>query len=214
MPNNDIWKHFQRLERKPGSNYYYARCKFCDKDGSSPLEGRVRTLKNHQKGCKPFLEHLEQEKACSTFSEDNISSKSVASSTSKRSQSLLTSSNLKKFRTLGFMDRALTPTEEALLHQRMIEMIADNGISFNWIERPSTRRFIEALRPAAVHCIPSRRKLSGKLLEDAAKSSRGDILPQMKQLNRIFNSVYFFVCDGWVDVSKRHILGSIVAMLN
>ena len=36
----------------------------------------------------------------------------------------------------------------------------------------------------------------------------------MKQLNKHFNSSYFFVCDGWVDASKRHILGSIVALLN
>ena len=54
----------------------------------------------------------------------------------------------------------------------------------------------------------------GKLLEEAAKSSRGKIVPRMKQLNKHFNSSYFFVCDGWVDASKRHILGSIVALLN
>ena len=80
-------------------------------------------------------------------------------SSSKRSFSSLTLSNLKKAKTsslLGLMDQALTPKEVAVLHQRIIEMIADNAMSFNWIERLSTRRFFEALRPAAVQCMPSR----------------------------------------------------------
>ena len=64
---------------------------------------------------------------------------------------------------LGFMDRTLTPKEEALLHQRIIEMIADNAMSFNWIERPYTRRLFEVLRHSAVQCMPSRRKLAGKI---------------------------------------------------
>ena len=62
--------------------------------------------------------------------------------------------------------------------------------------------------------MPSRHKLSGKILEEAATSSRDDIVPQMRQMNEHFNSSYFCVCDGWVDVSKRHILGSIVVLLN
>ena len=62
--------------------------------------------------------------------------------------------------------------------------------------------------------MPSRRKLSGKLLRDAAKSSRDDILPKMANFHSNFKCNYFCVCDGWVDVSKRHILGSIVALLN
>ena len=115
---------------------------------------------------------------------------------------------------LGFMDRAMSPAEISRLNQRIIKMIADNLMSFNWIERPSTRRFFEVLRPSSVHCMPSRRQLSGKLLENAAKSSRDDIIPEMKKLNEDFNCSYFFVCDGWVDTSKRHILGSIVAMLH
>jgi len=40
------------------------------------------------------------------------------------------------------------------------------------------------------------------------------MIPEMKKLNENFNCSSFFVCDGCVDNSKRHILGSIVAMLN
>ncbi len=50
------------------------------------------------------------------------------------------------------MDRAMSPAEISLLNQRIVEMIADNSMSFNWIERPSTRRFFEVLRPSSVNC--------------------------------------------------------------
>ena len=204
------------MEKKPNTNYFYAMCKACDEDGTMLIEGRVRTLENHLKSCKPYLES-ELVNAHLSNASVRSSNVSVASFTSKRSKTSLTSSNLKKAKTTSitsFLDRALTPNEEDLLNQRIIEMIADNGMSFNWIERPSTRRFFEALRPASIHCMPSRRKLSGKLLRDAAKSSRDDILPKMANFHSNFKCNYFFVCDGWVDVSKRHILGSIVALLN
>ena len=106
------------------------------------MEGCIQTLENHLKQCKPFLE---KEEACSTFSRNCDVNQD---SSSKQSLSSLTSSNLKKAKTsslLGFMDRALIPKEVVVLHQRIIEMIADNAMSFNWIERPSTRCFFEEL---------------------------------------------------------------------
>ena len=146
-PTNEVWKHFQKMEKKPNTNYFYARCKACDEDGTMLIEGRVRTLENHLKSCKPYLES-ELVNAHLSNASVRSSNVSVASFTSKRSKKSLTSSNLKKAKTTSitsFLDRALTPNEEDLLNQRIIEMIADNGMSFNWIERPSTRRFFEAL---------------------------------------------------------------------
>ena len=138
-PNDDIWEHFQKLERKESSNYYYARCKFCDEDASSPVEGRIRTMQNHLKVCKPFLDYKAQEQAVEGV-EDSISSTSngtfstVCSNAERSSVSLVTSSTLKKKTKMcsikGFMDRAFTPNEEAVLNQRIIEMITDNAMSF------------------------------------------------------------------------------------
>ena len=75
--NNKVWKHFQRLEQKLGTYYYYAHCNFCDEDGSSSLEGRVRTLKNNLKGCQSFIKHQKKEKACSATSGNDACSKSI-----------------------------------------------------------------------------------------------------------------------------------------
>ncbi len=98
----------------------------------------------------------EKNAACSAPCEgDRVSS---ISTHSNKSQDSSTSSSLKKLKSssvLGFIDRAMSPSETYLLHQRIIEMIADNTMSFNWIERPSTRHFFELLRPSSVHCMPS-----------------------------------------------------------
>ena len=136
-------------------------------------------MKNHLKVCMVYLQvQAQKNAACSAPCEDDrVSSISTHSS---KTQGSSTSSSLKKLKSssmLGFMDRAMSPAEISLLNQRIIEMIADNSMSFNWIERPSTRRFFEVLRPSSVHCMPSRRQLSGKLLEHAARSSRDDIIP-------------------------------------
>ncbi len=50
-PKSEVWEHFQELEKKQGSRYSFVRDKYCDEDGSSPIEGRIRTMKNHLKVC-------------------------------------------------------------------------------------------------------------------------------------------------------------------
>ena len=61
-------------------------------------------------------------------------SSDVGTLSGKRKWCSLTSPYTKKWhqRTLSsFMDDLLTPNEEHVLCQRMIKMLADNGISFN-----------------------------------------------------------------------------------
>ena len=97
--------------------------------------------------------------------------------------------------------------------QRMIEMVADSGLPFQWVERPATIRFIESLRPSAVKLLPSRRVLGGKILKETAYRGRNKILPKIKSLVEEDGCNLNFICDGWEDGSKRHILGCIVQVL-
>ena len=46
----------------------------------------------------------------------------------------LTSKKLKTYSIKTFLDRDMTPTEEIKMRQRLVEMIANSGISFQWIE--------------------------------------------------------------------------------
>jgi len=119
-PKSEIWEQFQALEKKQGTRYFYVRCKYCDEDGSSRIEGRLRTMKNHLKVCELYLQlQAQKNAACSAPCEDDRVSS--ISTHSNKSQGSSTSSNLKKLKSssvLGFMDRAMSPTEISLLHQR------------------------------------------------------------------------------------------------
>lgn len=223
----ELWELFQRMEKYPGNNlYYYARCKYCDPEGINLLQGRPRTMENHLKKCKEYLNAVEAEEksieCLSSVSQQQQSQASTVSTatTTKRAAPPSSSSSLthikkakKKLSIKTFLDRDMTSYEEKIMLQRMIEMVADNGIAFQWIERESTIRFIESLRPSAIKLLPSRRVLGGKLLRDAAIGSRNDRLPQMINLFKDGCNANF-ICDGWEDGSKTHILGCIVQVLD
>ena len=98
--------------------------------------------------------------------------------------------------------------------QRLIEMVADSGFSFEWDEEPATIRFIEALQRTAVKFLPTQRVLGGRILQESACSSRNEKLPKIKRLVEEDDCNLNFVCDRWEDGSKRHILGCIVQVLN
>jgi hypothetical protein len=57
--------------------------------------------------------------------------------------------------------------------------------------------------------LPSHRTLGGKLLKDDATSLHDECLPTMQKIV-IIDGVGNFICDGYVDGSRRHILGCVV----
>lgn len=207
------------MEKCTGNNYYMARCKSCDPQGQNLLQGRIRTMKNHLKKCEEYLKVVEEqeeqkENSSEITSVSQQSSKRSASVSSSCASNSLTFKKLKTHSIKTYLDRDLTPYEVNNMLQRMIEMVADSGLPFQWIERPATIRFIEALRPSAVKSLPSRRVLGGTILRDAACRSRNEQLPNIKMLAENDGCNVNFVCDGWEDGSKRHILGCIVQVLN
>lgn len=222
MPKKDeeLWKAFQKMEKCPQNNYFMARCKFCDPRGENLLQGRVRTLKNHLKKCQELSNAEEEDEKASEFtSVSQQSLKRNCESASSRvsivsGSDVLTSKKLKTHSIKTFLDRDLTLYEAKNMLQRMIEMVADSGLSFQWIERPATIRFIEALRPSAAKLLPTRRVLGGRILREAACRNRDEQLPKIKRLVENDGCNVNFICDGWEDGSKRHILGCIVQVLN
>jgi hypothetical protein len=229
----EVWKHFERMEKCLHNQYYLARCKHCDMDGKNLMEGRIRTLQNHLKKCKTYVDLLgftledntEENQVLPSASVSQMEQKTInqvlpSASVSQMEQKTVFSAKrsckelssprestkqqtkkLKSTNITNFLDRAMTTFEKENLMRRMIEMIADNAMSFNWVERPSTIRFIEALRPSAVRELPSRRFLSGKILSDMAQGCRNERLPKMKKLIEIGCNANL-ICDGWEDNAR------------
>ena len=187
---SELWKHFRTIERKTCNQKYDPKvcclhCEsYCTETGEELefMKGRVRNLENHLRKClhyKRRADTLERNNAYN--SEDDVGtsvsqqsgtarSPSGCSSTStcgvkRAASSTLTSNRLKTMKIDQFVDRKFTCPQSKIVLQRMVEMIADNGMPFSWVERPSTRRFFEAVRPAVIDIMPSAKALSGKLLK-------------------------------------------------
>ena len=186
----------------------------------------MRNLENHLRKCLHYKRRADTLERNNTYnSEDDVGtsvlqqsgtagSSSGCSSTStcgvkRAASSTLTSNHLKTMKIDQFVDRKFTRPQSKIVLQRMVEMIADNGMPFSWVEQPSTRQFFEAVRPAVVDIMPSAKALSGKLLKDAALRSREEKLVAMRKMASLGSTVVL-VCDGWMDISKNHILGCIL----
>ena len=89
MPKSksEVWEHFQELEKKQGSRYSFVRCKYCDEGGSSPIEGRIRTMKNHLKVCMVYLQvQAQKNTACSAPCEDDRLSSIIEAREAKKNE--------------------------------------------------------------------------------------------------------------------------------
>ena len=93
-------------------------------------------------------------------------------------------------------------------------MIADSSLPFTWVEKKSTKRFIEVLRPQALKHLPTRKRLSGSILKEAATECIEElyflIFFQMKAFQSNYKCDFdFFVTHGF-QIAKEHILGVVI----
>eukprot|EP00559_Dactyliosolen_fragilissimus_P009115 CAMPEP_0184871814 /NCGR_PEP_ID=MMETSP0580-20130426/40935_1 /TAXON_ID=1118495 /ORGANISM="Dactyliosolen fragilissimus" /LENGTH=237 /DNA_ID=CAMNT_0027374525 /DNA_START=995 /DNA_END=1708 /DNA_ORIENTATION=+ len=162
----------------------------------------------------------EPQLSTSTSSVSTLSSPEAASSVSTLSPSpggLLSSPGAKpkttRKRSLleSWADKPMTKKEIKLFKSRLIEMVADCNMPFVWIERKSTKPILAAYRPTILKHIPSKKRLCGPILQKAATASIDAILPKMKNICDDYNCGFGFVCDSWVSVAKKHILGVIIS---
>ena len=200
---NAVWEHFVKLEKVAHNQYYYVSCKYCEnEDVDAPFEGRIPAMRRHLIKCSAYLQRERNNKTT-----ESCSTVCVSNASSKRTRSCDMKLNATKLQKLDqFMDRKLTKAKVKVWHQLLLEMIADCGLSFRWVEQPSVRRMFQFLRPSVVNDLPSRRMLSGKLLEEYSLATRRDIIPRIRSLVDM-GCVINFVCDGWADIAKNHILG-------
>ena len=73
---------------------------------------------------------------------------------------------------------------------------------------------METVRPSVIRSLPSQRVLGRRLLHEAAICSWNDQLPEIKRLIEEEGVTGNFICDGYEDGAKNHILGSIFQALN
>jgi len=94
----------------------------------------------------------------------------------------------------------MTKNEVEVFESRLIEMVADSNVPFEWIEKKSTKRFLAACRPTILKHVPSRKRLSGPILRKAATASVHETLPKVMFLLTLRTSLILntmMVSIGW-----------------
>ena len=110
---------------------------------------------------------------------------------------------------LEYFVKPMSEEEVFDMEEKLIEMIVDNHLAFNIVERPSFLRFVASLRNTANTRIPGRTKVKEKLLVNAATIAKEDLLAHVKnELNK--GHLPGLIVDVWMNVRKVHIEGVIL----
>ena len=191
---------FRRLDEKHGRYYmnYCTKCEEYAEENGEVVEkviGRLTSFKAHLKKC-PHHQHVQLINTAST-------------SSSRSCESSVTSTTWRTQRLTNYLQQGFT-REQVLQYENLLcEFIADNGVSFHVVEKHSTRRLLNFLRPTGLENLPSRKKLSGTILNRVADSSRAVHVEQLK-IHCEDGRVVTLMLDGWENKSRKHIIGVIL----
>jgi Protein of unknown function (DUF 659) len=134
----------------------------------------------------------------------SASTSSTTTKTSRRKRNSLVDSSL-----LEYFVKPMSEEEVSDMEEKLIEMIVDNHLAFNIVERPSFLRFVASLRNTANTRIPGRTKTKEKLLVNAATIAKEDLLEHVKkELDKGHHAG--LIVDVWMNVRKIHIEGVIL----
>ncbi|KAI9916789.1 hypothetical protein PsorP6_017883 [Peronosclerospora sorghi] len=96
---------------------------------------------------------------------DETSSNKICSNHGLPATTTVTSNNKRQRMMETYLILAFGDSKVNNLHDLLIEFTAENNLSFQWIERQSSKRLIDFLNPVAVDEIPTRMALSTKVLD-------------------------------------------------
>jgi hypothetical protein len=176
--------------------------------------GKLSTLNNHLVGCV-FCPDEVKTRACNwkndgkEMGEDTEAvqaSTSVVSLTVSAKRSRSDSVNIdnrvgkqqKKFTVMSAKAHSFPPSKQIGFEEQLLRAFISAGWSFNSISDPEVQRLFHNYIPGAV--VPTRQKLSNQILAREITKIQGT----QKEASR---SAYATLqCDGWKDISKKHIV--------
>lgn len=101
--------------------------------------------------------------------------------------------------------------EKWKLERALVELHADNHLADRFIEQPSTKYFLELVRPGISKVLPSRRVLGGRLLDEHARRCFDKAAIKLRTMQEIGGRVNL-VSDVWQNVNKEHLSGTILTL--
>src|SRR6266850_1397973 len=194
------WKWFLASTQRDKNNRRDAKCKQCDK----VLAGRVESMKRHLlHECKrlsatdraiyiretqPLLSNEKVKSSQASAANNNQQSSEAAMVVSRKRPAAASISQYFPMNVSGGRKKALD--------EKLLEAMIVGNVQFNFVECPQFREYAALLG----HQLPSRRTISGPLLQDMFARHYNDMLEELSTVNDLT-----ILLDGWTDVSGNSI---------
>jgi len=178
----EVWHQFIKVTKE--GSYYRVKCNLYS-DEEIFIQGRLKTMLYHlwtkQKvftlrfwamsrsftyqiqAHQRYHQHLHSEQLQTTIPSQNSKPET------KKKRVCLES----------WVEKSMTKNEVEVFDSRLIEMVADSNMPFEWIDQKSTKRFLAACKLTILKHLPSSKRLSGPILRKAATASVHDILSKV-----------------------------------
>eukprot|EP00918_Siedleckia_nematoides_P024137 GHVU01052025.1.p1 GENE.GHVU01052025.1~~GHVU01052025.1.p1 ORF type:complete len:918 (+),score=97.15 GHVU01052025.1:302-3055(+) len=217
MEKSEVWKHFRKLTKGLGNQYFDVECSHCA--GEALVENREA----------PIITNCRREKACNHLLECTAFSRFKSRDTQELRQpsqplqpqppslnqsppqASLSSTNKRRKRGPidAFVDHELTPEQREEFHRRCLEMVATQRLPLNVFGSECFLRILDVIRPAAKKDAPSAKKLGGPLLTNEAAKAQAQALPVIQQRHQQGRCVGL-LADGFTNISNQNVWGLIV----
>jgi len=194
------WKWFLASTQRDKNNRRHAKCKQRDK----VLAGSVEFMKKHLlHGCKRLSATDRATYIRETQSLPN-NEKGESSQASANSQQLQSSQARpvvpRKIPATALMPQhfpmSVSGGRKKALDEKLLEAMIVGNVQFNFVECPQFREYAALLG----HQLPSRRTISGSLLQDMFVRHYNDMLNKLSTVSDLT-----ILLDGWTDVSGNSI---------
>lgn len=112
----------------------------------------------------------------------------------------------------AYFSAPLSADENTALDGRLLHLMADARLPFALVERASFVELVGSLRQSAIESLPSRRQLSGDVLNRAAEAAMRSSLGAVKALacGEVRATLMMY---GYKGHDGRHVLGAVVGVL-
>jgi len=167
------------------------------KNGNNPCpnasDGALRVAREEKKGKKK-----RQREGPGSGSEDDGGKKRAKRALLTNVQTTLKQSRLKVFRGIQV---PFTEGQKAVVHEQFLRATISANLPFRWVDDPEVILLFLLFRSTAGDIIPSRRQISGQLLDDA----NATVTERLKEV--LHGEYAVLASDGWKDQSRDSVNG-------
>ena len=179
-----------------------------------PTSGRLKFMSNHLINCQFVPASVKNQAQLYKFPEGN-NTPEAGTSSGKHARSQSTSEHTnqepkkqkakqKAFEVIAAQSIPYTKEMQEKFENQLLRAYVSSGTAFNKINDPEVQKLFSTFMPSAT--LPTHQRLEGQILHRVVVQMEGAMKTSAK------TSLATISCDGWKDVSRRHLVAFMVTM--